>query len=73
MCNYCTYWEREEDGLFERLLPRLDGIKADGLVETGKGYIRVNEKGKPFIRNVCAAIDPMLKNIDHEKMFSKSV
>ena len=36
-------------------------LMADGLVEVQGTHIQVTEKGRPFVRNVCMAFDPVLR------------
>jgi len=59
MCHYETHWQNEEqtcatfyDGL-ERLIPLVE----DGLVEIEPFQLRVTEAGRPFLRNICMALD----------------
>lgn len=59
MCRFETSWEREEEqceALYEGL-GRLDELIADGLVRLEPFRLMVTPEGKPFLRNICMAID----------------
>jgi oxygen-independent coproporphyrinogen-3 oxidase len=65
MCNFETSWFNEE--MFFPDLPfvldELKELEKDGLVEITPRQLKVNQAGKPFIRNICMAFDLKL----HEK------
>lgn len=62
MCQGHTRWDEElsENQLLNQALKRLETMEYDGLVDLGRGFIRVTEAGKPFVRNVCMALDARL-------------
>lgn len=58
MCRYQANWEAGSPG--EALaagLSRLQELEADGLVRIEPGRLQVTALGKPFIRNICMALD----------------
>lgn len=76
MCNHETEWKEKEDqceALFEGI-ERLEEIVQDGLVELGTNKLSVTEIGKPFIRNICLALDNKYwEKRSEEVMFSQVV
>ena len=80
MCRYETSWNEEEFYQFGFGInfDLLETLKQDGLVEWKGNHLKITEKGKPFVRNVCMAFDVRLWNskLNQEKaenkpMFSK--
>ena len=49
----------------------LDEFVTDGIITINNDIIKITENGLPFIRNVAATFDPLLKNSN--KTFSKAV
>lgn len=76
MCKMETSWEDETkvfDALYEGL-ERLEEMEADGLVYKGHYQLEVTPKGKPFLRNICMALDAKLWRKQPEaQLFSTSV
>ncbi|MAW96883.1 MULTISPECIES: oxygen-independent coproporphyrinogen III oxidase [unclassified Leeuwenhoekiella] len=76
MCGFQTRWDAPElcfDGLAETLI-RLGELEADGLVEYILNGLRVTEKGKAFVRNICLAFDLRLqRNKPETKLFSMTI
>ncbi|PHR99884.1 MAG: oxygen-independent coproporphyrinogen III oxidase [Leeuwenhoekiella sp.] len=76
MCRFETLWDAPElcfDGLAETLI-RLGELEADGLLEFRLNGLRVTEKGKAFVRNICLAFDLRLqRNKPETKLFSMTV
>ncbi len=76
MCRFETSWTRQDtqcDAITEGL-QRLQEPERDGLVEVLPGKVRVTEKGKPFIRNICMAFDARLwRNLPQTELFSKAI
>jgi len=59
ICQFETNWVEESDrceGLYTAF-DRLDELEKDGLVERAPFQLRVTQLGKPFIRNICLALD----------------
>ena len=81
MCNYALNWDdvaahlgvsatdvREACGYDEA---RFCEMQADGLLRFDDDHIEVNTCGRPFVRCVAAALDPLMANTD--KQFSKPI
>ncbi len=59
ICQFETDWVDEADrceGLYAAF-DRLEELEKDGLIERAPFQIKVTEIGKPFIRNICLALD----------------
>ena len=74
MCRNYTSWDKGNaipDIDYDALL----GMKKDGLIEYGRDFIRVLNKGKYFIRNICSAIDPRYTTQDSVSInrYSKAI
>ena len=55
-------------------LTRLEEVEADGLVVIEPYHLRVTEKGRAFVRNVCMAFDARLwENVPQTNLFSQTV
>ncbi len=76
MCNFKTTWFTRDD-FFEELpqvILLLKELYNDGLVELDSNFIKITERGKPFVRNVCMAFDRRLqKNKPETQLFSMTV
>ncbi|MGB7784643.1 MAG: coproporphyrinogen III oxidase, partial [Salinimicrobium sp.] len=56
------------------VLTSLQEMQIDGLIEIGKDKLVINEKGRPFVRNVCMAFDLLLQRSKPEtQLFSMTV
>jgi oxygen-independent coproporphyrinogen-3 oxidase len=77
MTSYATEWPRfsDEDILLQEGITRLESCIEDGLAEVDCNAIRVTEKGRPFVRIICMALDARLHNRKKtdEPQFSKSI
>jgi oxygen-independent coproporphyrinogen-3 oxidase len=76
MCRFETSWKKREM-CFEELdlvLEKLSEMKQDGLVEICSDQIKVTEKGRPFIRNICMAFDVLLhRRAPETRLFSMTI
>lgn len=75
MCQFETSWGQEEwmemrENYHTRLL---DQLASDQLIAWGQDGIRVLDAGKPFIRNVCMALDARLWKDQQAARFSQTV
>lgn len=63
MCRFETSWSELEMQFPElpQLIKQLQEMQNDGLILMSDKSIQVNEKGKPFVRNLCMAFDLRLK------------
>ena len=50
---------------------QLSTMQEDGLLVFDAHSVRCTPEGMPFVRNIAAAFDPMMRN--NEKLFSKPV
>lgn len=82
MCNYRLQWQaianrigttseqlQEACGYEEE---RLQEMVSDGLLTFDKEHITVNSEGRPFVRCVAAALDPLMRR-HTDKNFSKPI
>jgi len=76
MCQFQTSFEAEADRFPELqvCLDKLDEMEKDGLVERNNFELNVTPKGRPFVRNVCMALDlELLRKAPTTKVFSMTV
>ena len=76
MCRFETSWSEWKLNFKEldKVLERLQEIEYDGLVVINDNQIKITEKGKPFVRNICMAFDLLLQRKKPEtKLFSMTV
>ena len=76
MCQFETSWKNDNQFFSElsEIIEQLHEMEVDGLIKITNQTITVNEKGKPFIRNLCMAFDLRLKrNIPRTELFSMTV
>lgn len=59
MCRYETYWPHTADQttFLAEAKDRLKLLARDGLIELEQQGLRVTNNGRPFIRNICMALD----------------
>lgn len=76
MCRLETFWEDKElyyGELFEILI-ELKEMESDNLLKIGKNWLKITEKGRPFVRNACMAFDLHLqRNKPESRLFSMTV
>ncbi|HLW05927.1 MAG TPA: hypothetical protein VKY45_00070, partial [Marinilabiliaceae bacterium] len=76
MCRLETHWEVSQTQFKELpdVLANLEEMERDGLIEIGSTHLKVNEKGRPFVRNVCMAFDLLLQRSKPEtQLFSMTI
>ena len=76
ICRYEAVWTEEEIISFglDINFDQLDQLIADDLVEICDGGMKVTEKGRPFIRNICMPFDVrMWKGQEKNIIFSKTI
>jgi oxygen-independent coproporphyrinogen-3 oxidase len=76
MCRFETSWHHEAEKFSDlgNVLEKLREVENDGLVEITPFQIRVTQKGRPFIRNICMAFDVLLQRRSPEtQLFSMTV
>ncbi|MES2478352.1 MAG: oxygen-independent coproporphyrinogen III oxidase [Bacteroidota bacterium] len=76
MCHFQTSWQKtgmQFEGI-ELIVSQLNEMQEDGLIKLIEKGIKVTEKGKPFVRNLCMAFDLRLKRKAPEtSLFSMTV
>ncbi len=76
MCGFQTSWA-DDAMCFEDLSRIIDGLwemEADGLLDIGMHDIKITEKGRPFVRNICMAFDVRLhRKAPETRLFSMTV
>lgn len=76
MCQFHTSWSNTNMSFAELpdVLFQLKEMEKDGLVTITSNSVTVNEKGKPFVRNICMAFDLRLKRkAPHTELFSMTI
>ena len=76
MCRFETSWESEAEQTqaLYAAVEHLKEMELDGLVVLSPFHLKVTEKGKAFIRNICMAFDARLwRNIPQTEIFSKVI
>ena len=76
MCSFESSWDPESKNFefLEQSLTRLSEMEKDELVEIGVNSIKVTEKGRPFIRNICMAFDLLLhRKAPETRLFSMTI
>jgi oxygen-independent coproporphyrinogen-3 oxidase len=59
MCRFQTQWDDPSlqcEALFQGL-ERLGPLEEDGFILLSPGKLEVTERGRPFLRNICMALD----------------
>ncbi|HEV7231535.1 MAG TPA: oxygen-independent coproporphyrinogen III oxidase, partial [Bacteroidia bacterium] len=76
ICTMETSWDdlsMQCDEVFDAL-GRLREMEDDGLLVIGSSSLHVEEKGRPFLRNICMAFDARLwAEMPQSQIFSKTV
>jgi len=76
MCRLSTDWSEEgqQTESWENGIPLLEEMIQDGLVQVDQNQLKVPEKGRPFIRNICMAFDARLRRRQPEtRIFSTTI
>ena len=76
MCHFETSFEEKENRFpdVDITLRKLEEIKNDNLIEIKNNKIRVTEKGRPFVRNICMAFDMHLyQKAPETRVFSMTI
>ena len=81
MCNYRLNWGEiastmqisvgEVKAALHYDEAQLGEMASDGLIDMTENGIAMTSTGHPFVRNVAAALDPLMQNTD--KKFSKPI
>lgn len=76
MCQFTTSFEDPADRFpeLEACLAKLGEMESDGLVVRDGWTLHVTDKGRPFVRNVCMALDlRLLRKAPTTRVFSMTV
>ncbi|MEZ4968575.1 MAG: oxygen-independent coproporphyrinogen III oxidase [Flavobacteriaceae bacterium] len=76
MCNFRTSWNNQNERFNEldEVKDKLKEMVTDGLVVIESNSIYVTEKGRPFVRNVCMALDLYLhRKAPDTRLFSMTI
>ncbi|TAI47113.1 oxygen-independent coproporphyrinogen III oxidase [Flagellimonas allohymeniacidonis] len=76
MCRFETSFGYETTDLpdSQLILENLSELEKDELIEIGANSIKITEKGKPFVRNICMAFDLKLyRNKPKTRLFSMTI
>jgi oxygen-independent coproporphyrinogen-3 oxidase len=76
MCHFETSWKPERLNFTEltETLNKLKEMELDGLVILSKDGLKVPEKGRPYIRNICMAFDlRLIRNKPTTRLFSMTI
>tara|TARA_R110002072_G_scaffold2780_2_gene22064 strand:- start:4715 stop:6118 length:1404 start_codon:yes stop_codon:yes gene_type:complete len=76
MCHFNTSWDKKDLKVIEleKHFLLLEEMVADGLVILGKNYLKIPEKARPYVRNICMAFDVRLQKSKPEtQLFSMTI
>ena len=76
MCQFETSWHQPElqHPSVEESIGRLEELEEDGLLVLEEQGMRVTEKGKAFVRNICMAFDArLMRNKPSTQLFSMTI
>ncbi len=76
MCQFQTSWSSPHLFLDElsEIASELEEMEVDGLIEINLHTLKITNKGKPYVRNVCMAFDLLLQRKKPEtRLFSMTV
>ncbi len=75
ICHHSTQLEANvtDQTMMSNAMNNLMKMQLDGLLSVDSHSISVLKKGFPFVRNICAAIDPYVQDIASAPQFSKSL
>ena len=76
MCNGETVWDEyaKRYTIFKDAIMRLQKLEEDSLIEMYPNYLKVTERGKSFLRNICLCFDRYYwESICNKTAFSTSI
>lgn len=76
MCDLEASWNEPLMQFKElpEVLSKLTEMEDDGLIEIGSDSLKITEKGRPYVRNVCMAFDIILQRSKPEmQLFSMTI
>nr|VFK24040.1 MAG: oxygen-independent coproporphyrinogen-3 oxidase [Candidatus Kentron sp. MB]VFK34110.1 MAG: oxygen-independent coproporphyrinogen-3 oxidase [Candidatus Kentron sp. MB]VFK76744.1 MAG: oxygen-independent coproporphyrinogen-3 oxidase [Candidatus Kentron sp. MB] len=76
MCRFQTSWKQKDQqhpSLYDGLA-RMREVEADGLVVIHDDHLEITPQGRPFLRNICMALDARLwRNEPSTRIFSQTI
>jgi len=74
-CRGISFFQKKDMELLHLyVFPELEILAADGLIEWNETFVALTEKGRYFIRNICAAFDIKLhQDASSKQIFSKAI
>ena len=73
ICHYQTHWlDRRADFTFP-LQQAFSKLEQDGLIKIFPYQVKVTQRGKSFIRNICRVLDKRMDRHQKELIFSRAV
>lgn len=74
MTRFETDWSGDQLAYLRELRPKLEEMARDGLVTLDGAGVQVTPLGRPFVRNVCMALDARLaRHAPDRPLFSRTV
>jgi oxygen-independent coproporphyrinogen-3 oxidase len=76
ICHFKTSWHEphQQCDMIYEAISDWKQMEEDGLVELHPYELYVTETGRHFLRNICAALDPFLKqSVEKKNLFSSTV
>jgi len=76
MCHFETSWkdDRLKFPELNECIERLQEMQKDGLVEFTENGIKITEKARPFVRNICMTFDlRLIRNKTTTRIFSMTI
>jgi oxygen-independent coproporphyrinogen-3 oxidase len=74
MTRFETDWQGQQIPYLAQVPAKLQEMDSDGLVKLSANGVQVTEKGKPFVRNICMALDARLaRQAPDRQIFSRTV
>jgi oxygen-independent coproporphyrinogen-3 oxidase len=74
MTRFEALWVQGQVPYLDEVPRKLEEMQRDGLVHVSQGGLRVTEAGRPFVRNVCMALDARLaRQAPDRPLFSRTV
>jgi oxygen-independent coproporphyrinogen-3 oxidase len=74
MTRFEADWSQDTVAYLDEVPGKLQELASDGLVALGPRGVQVTEQGRPFVRNVCMALDARLaRQAPDRPLFSRTV
>lgn len=74
ICNGISSWPSEFNPKDSDVMTQLLTFQNEGLIQFDSKSISITGMGKPFVRNICMALDPYFKNKEKtQQVFSKAI